>query len=221
MSVVPQVTLSDNQAFLQKIGILAIISANGPFSGRTAIQGIEKFKMRENRADVKVGDYAYTGSEWGKVSAIAANKITVQFAHTVKPAGVANEDHVSVRTEVYPISLNAAVAGATEDNSWQTLSSIGVVFVYPTDDIIPTVTIDNGTPVFQQGVTPVSIDFNLAGVSVQRKVNGVNVGSPIVANGSGIASVPNAATTGQLVTLVVSYNNKVVATFGPYTVLAP
>lgn len=221
MSVTPQVLLADQEVFLQKIGYLAVISANGPFSGRTAIQGLEKFKMRENRADVKVGDDAYTGSEWGKVSAVDAVSFTVEFPNTVKPAGVANEDHVPVRTEVYSFELDDAVPNTTQDNSWQTLSSIGVVFVYPLNPSVPTVTIDNGTPVFQQGVTPVSVDFNLAGVSVQREVNGVNVGSPVIANGSGVASIPNAATTGQSVVLIVSYNNAIVAKFGPYIVIAP
>lgn len=131
MPAVPQVSLADNQVFLQQIGYLAVISVKGPFSGNAPTEAINQFGVRQKASEVKVGDYAYTGNEWGRVSAIAATKITVQFANTVKPAGVSHIDYNPVRTEVYPISLNAAVAGTTEDNSWQTLSSIGVVFSYP------------------------------------------------------------------------------------------
>lgn len=219
MGAIPQVTLEDNEQFLQSIGYLAVINANGPFSGRTATRGFTNFKIREKAVDVKVGDDAFTGSEWGKVTAIAATKITVKFTHTIKPAGVANEDYNPIRTEVYPISLDAPVAGATEDNSWQTLSGIGVVFVYKVNEDKLPIVLESALPVIHANATPVSLDFNVAGVSVQKKVNGVKSGAAVVANGSGVASMPNGNTVGQKISYVASLAGRDSILVGPITVI--
>jgi hypothetical protein len=138
MAVVPQVTLADNDRYLQQIGYLSVISVKGPFSGNAPVSVINQFAVRENAADVQVGDDAYTGNAWGKVSKITVDaidttkveSISVVFVHTVKPAGVSNADYVPARTEVYPVSNTPDATNATQDNAYQKLASIGVVFTY-------------------------------------------------------------------------------------------
>jgi len=223
MAVVPQVSLADNQRFLQQIGYLAVISVKGPFSGNAPTGAINQFAVRENAADVKVGDYAYTGSEWGKVSAVATTKITVKFTETVKPSGVSHVGYNAVRTEVYPIALNAAVAGATQDNSWQTLSSIGVVFTYPLNSTIatnPLITLQSAPPTISAAGGNTALDFSQGLVSVQKTVAGVNSGAPVISDANGVVSMPNGNTIGQVIGFVVTKTGYNKATFGPYTVVA-
>lgn len=221
MSAIPQVTLADNEQFLQSIGYLAVINATGPFSGRNATRGFTNCKIREKVADVQVGDDAWTGAEWGKVSAKTSTKITVQFAHSIKPAGVANEDYNPIRTEVYPVSLDAPVAGTTQDNSYQTLSGIGVVFTYlvPTTTALQTITLQSAVPTIHATADPIVLNFSAGGVSVQKTVGGVNSGVPVIADASGIVSMPGSNTAGQLIRYVVSKAGYTTATFGPYTVV--
>lgn len=126
----PQVTLEDHEVFLKKIGYLAVVAVGGPFSGYGVTEQINQFGTRENHADVKVGDSAFTGNEWGTVSAVSANTITVQFAHTTRPSGVSEVGYNPVRTEKYSVGKTAQ-SGTTQQNVYDNLSSIGVVFTYP------------------------------------------------------------------------------------------
>jgi hypothetical protein len=226
MSVVPQVTLEDYEGFLQKIGYLSIINVKGPFNGYGLNQAINRFGIRETAATVAIGDDAYNGAEWGKVSAIAADKITVQYSHSIKPAGIANADYNPIRTEVYPISLTDAVVGATQDNAYGKIASIGVVFVYPIDTNSPAVTnpaitLQSAAPTIQEGGAATALDFSIGTVSVQKTVNGVASGAPVISDAAGVVSIPNGNLTGELIRFVVSKVGYNTVTFGPYTVIAP
>lgn len=219
----PQDLLTANQRFFQEIGFLATIQAGGPMTGVHINSAINQFVKRERRADVAVGDYAYTGNEWGQVSAIASDKITVKFAHTVMPQGTDTSTWNPVRTEVYPFGLTTAVSGANNDNAWQRLGGIGVVFVAPLNPIVatnPAITMTPNPPTISAAGGNIVLTFSQPGVSVQKTVNGLNSGSPVVANGSGVASIPNGNTAGQLIRYIVSKVGFNTVTFGPYTVVA-
>lgn len=217
--------LVDHQAFLMNIGYLAVINGRGPFSGIFAQSAIGQFNIRENIKDVVVGDLAYNGSEWGKVTSVTGDitngfSFVVKFNNTVLPQGIDHATFNPSRTQTYASMLPAAanVAGLVTNNDWQNLSSIGVLIVEDTNKSIPTLTLDNGTPEIIEGGAATSLDFNLADVSVQKLVNGVASGEPVVANGSGVASVPNGNVENDLVSFKVSLDGVVLGTYGPYTV---
>lgn len=225
MAVVSQDTLADHQNFLMNIGYLAVINGRGPFSGIYAQSAIGQFSIRENIKDVAVGDDAYSGSEWGKVISVTGDitngfSFVVKFNHTVLPAGVDHATWNPSREQKYASMLPAAadVTGLVTTNNWQKLASIGVIVVAPSNKSVVTLTLDNGTPSIQQGGPATSLDFNIGLVSVQKLVNDVASGAPVVANVSGVASIPNGNTTGQQIKFVVSLAGKVLGTYGPYTV---
>lgn len=234
MSFDSTVILNDNRAFLEKIGYLSVVAGmGGPYPRAAYASVINQFQLRETAASVAVGDYAQNGVEYGKVSAVerdddpvAYTKITVQFVQTIKPAGIEPADWNPVRTVVYYISEeeNDANTAPMQAVAWQKLGSLGVVFFFPvTPDPVtaPAITLESATPTIQQGGPATSLDFNIGGVSIQKTVNGTPSGSPVVANGSGVASISNGATAGQLVRFVVSKEGYNTVTFGPYTVAAP
>lgn len=231
MSAVPQVTLADNQAFLLNVGYLAIINGRGPFGSSNLHQAINGWKVRETWADAVVGDYVYTGNEWGKVKAKTGDNtvgwaLTVTFDRTVLPAGIDHATWNPVRDEIYTSQLPAADAasGLANTNAWQNLSSVGIVVCAPVGGgvaaTVPNIVLD-ATPVIQQGVTPFTVDTDTAGASIQPQVGGVNSGSPVVADGSGVGSIAHAFTAGQSITFVVSAAGKATMTFGPFIVAAP
>ena len=223
MAVVKQDTLADHQAFLMNIGYLAIINGRGPFSGIYAQSAIGQFNIRENIADVAVGDDAYNGSEWGKVISKTGNSngysFVVKFNNTVLPQGIDHATWNPSRTQTYASMLPAAadVTGLVTNNQWQKLASIGVIVVQNTNPSIQTLNLAVA-PTIIQGGPETSLDFDIAGVSVQKLVNDVASGAAVVANGSGVASIPNGNTTGQQIKFVVSLAGKVLGTYGPYTV---
>lgn len=231
MSAVRQETLEDHKVFLSQIGYLAIINGKGPFSGLFAQSAIGQYSVREDIKDVTVGDEAYNGSEWGTVTAKGGDtaggfSFTVKYSHTILPQGQDPATWNPARSVVYTSMLPAAanVTGFPTTNQWQKLASIGVVVVKPTNPSIatnPAIVLESAAPTIQQGGPATSLDFNIGGVSVQKTVGGANSGTPVVANGSGVASIPNGATTGQLVRFVVSKAGYNTVTFGPYTVIAP
>lgn len=231
MSAVRQETLEDHKVFLLQIGYLAIINGKGPFSGLFAQSAIGQYNVRENIKDVAVGDEAYNGSEWGRVTSTTGDvtngfSFVVKYSHTVMPQGQDPATWNPARNVTYTSMLPAAatVTGMPMDNQWQKLASIGVVVVKPTNPSIatnPAIVLESAAPTIQQGGPATSLDFNIAGVSVQKTVDGVASGSPVIANGSGVASIPNGNTTGQLIRFVVSKAGYNTVTFGPYTVIAP
>lgn len=231
MAVPRQDTLADHQNFLMNIGYLAIINGRGPFSGIYQQSAIGQFNIRENIKDVAVGDDAYNGSEWGKVTAVTGDvtngfSFVVTFNHTVLPQGIDHATWNPSRNQTYSAMLPAAadVAGLATTNNWQKLASIGVIVVAPSNPSIataPTIALEGAAPTIQQGGPAISLDFNVAGVTVQKKVAGVNSGAPVVANGSGEASIPNGNTTGQSITFEVSKEGHNTVVFGPYVVIAP
>ena len=224
----PQDTLAGHQAFLMNIGYLAVINGRGPFSGIFAQSAIGQFNIRENIKDVAVGDLAYNGTEWGKVTSVTGDttngfSFVVKYNHTVLPAGIDHATWNPSRNQTYASMLPAAadVTGLVTDNQWQKLSSIGVLIVQDTNPSIataPTIVLESAAPTIVQGGAATSLDFNVAGVSVQKTVNNVASEAPVVANGSGVASVPNGNTTGQIIHFVVSKTGHNTQTFGPYTV---
>jgi hypothetical protein len=225
MSAVPQDKLSDHQAFLMNIGYLAVINGRGPFSGIFPQSAIGQFNIRENIKDVALGDDAFNGNEWGKVTAIAGDAVngftfTVKYTHTVLPQGIDHASWNPTRTKTYASMLPAAgtVAGLVENNAWQKLASIGVIVVQNSNPIPIEVKLESATPVIVQGGAATTLDFSVAGVSVQKLVNDVASGAPVVANGSGVAVIPNGNTTGQKIKFAVSSGGKLVGTWGPYTV---
>lgn len=222
--------LEQNEQFIQNIGYLAAIAnLNGPFSVRSVLPS-QQFKMREYASQVAVGDKAYNGNDYGVVTAVSSDddpefvKITVEFPNSIKPDGIENDDYDPIKTEVYTTSRDSAVAGTTQQNSWQKLASIGCLFYTEANPVAaeaPAIVLESAAPTIQEGGPATSLDFNIAGVSVQKKVATVNSGAPVIANGSGVASVPNGNTTGQSITFEVSkagYNTIVI---GPYIVAAP
>jgi hypothetical protein len=216
--------LVDHQAFLMNIGYLAIINGRGPFSGIFAISAANQYNIRENIKDVAVGDDAYNGSEWGKVTSVSGDvtngfSFVVKFNHTVLPQGVDHATWNPSRNQTYASMLPAAadVTGFVTTNNWQKLASIGVIVVAPSNPSIQTLTLV-AAPIIVQGGVATSLDFNISGVSVQKLVNDVASGAAVVANGSGVASIPNGNTTGQLIKFKVSLNEIVLGTFGPYIV---
>lgn len=231
MSVVRQDKLEDHKVFLSQIGYLAIINGKGPFSGLFAQSAIGQYTVREDIKDVTVGDEAYNGAEWGTVTAKGGDaaggfSFTVKYSHTILPQGQDPATWNPARTVVYTSMLPAAanVTGFPTTNQWQKLASIGVVVVKPTNGSIPTsqtIALESAAPTIQQGGPATSLDFNVAAVSVQKTVDGVASGSPVIANASGVASVPNGNTTGQVIRFVVSKTGHNTVTFGPYTVIAP
>lgn len=231
MAATPQETLDDHKVFLSQIGYLAIINGKGPFSGIFAQSAINQFYVRENIKDVAVGDDAYNGIEWGTVTAKTGDttngfSIVVKYSHTVMPQGEDVSAWNAVRSQTYTSMLPAAatVTGMPTNNAWQKLAGLGVIFVAPTNPSVatnPAITLESAAPTIQQGGPATSLDFNIGGVSVQKTVDGVASGSPVVANGSGVASIPNGNTTGQLIRFVVSKTGYNTVTFGPYTVIAP
>jgi len=230
MAVTPQDTLADHQAFLMNIGYLAVINGRGPFSGQFAQSAIGQFNIRENIKDVTVGDDAFNGSEWGKVTSITGDttngfSFVVKYSHTVLPAGIDHATWNPARNQTYASMLPAAatVTGLVTNNAWQKLASIGVLIVAPSNPSIataPTIALEGAAPTIQEGGAATSLDFNIAGVSVQKTVDGVASGSPVVANGSGVASIPNGNLEGEEITFVVSKAGHNTVTFGPYTVAA-
>jgi hypothetical protein len=225
MAVTPQDTLLDHQAFLMNIGYLAIINGRGPFSGIFAQSAIGQHNIRENIIDVAVGDNAYSGSEWGTVISKTGDStngysFVVKYNNTVLPQGIDHASWNPSRTQTYASMLPPAttVSGLVTNNAWQKLASIGVIIVAPSNPSIAKLTLDNGTPTIVQGGPATSLDFNIGLVSVQKLVNDVASGSPVVANASGIASIPNGNTTGQLIKFQVSLNGALLGTYGSYTV---
>lgn len=228
MSAVRQETLEDHKVFLSQIGYLAIINGKGPFSGIFAQSAINQFYVREDIKDVTVGDDAYNGIEWGKVISKTGDvtngfSFVVRHSHTVMPQGEDVETWNPVRDVTYASMLPAAanVTGLVTTNQWQKLASLGILVIAPTNPSIttnPAIALESAAPTIVQGGPATSLDFNIAGVSVQKTVGGVNSGAPVVANGSGVASVPNGNTTGQLIRFVVSKTGHNTVTFGPYTV---
>lgn len=224
MEVVPQDTLEQHQNFLLNIGYLAIINGRGPFSGIFPQSAIGQFNIRENIKDVAVGDDAYNGSEWGKVISVTGDvtngfSFVVKYNNTVLPQGIDHANWNPSRNQTYASMLPAAadVTGLVTDNQWQKLASIGVIVVENTNATVQTLILV-ATPVIVQGGAATSLDFNISGVSVQKTVNDINSGAPVVADGAGLASIPNGNTTGQLIRFVVSLSGKVLGTYGPYTV---
>jgi hypothetical protein len=224
MSAVPQVSLTDNQKFLLNVGYLAIINGKGPFGSQNKHEAINGFKVRETWADALVGDDVYTGNEWGKVKAKTGDNtmgwaLTVTFSRTVLPAGVDHASWNPVRDEIYTSQLPAAptATGLANTNAWQNLSSVGILVCGPGPEWLPEIKLD-AQIIVKQGVTPTIVNTNVPTVSVQLKVNKVNVGAPVVADAGGIAAVPNAATAGQKVGFVVTKVGYQTAYFGPYTV---
>jgi hypothetical protein len=224
MAVTRQNTLADNQAFLMNIGYLAIINGRGPFSGIYAQSAIGQFTIRENIKDVAVGDDAYNGSEWGKVTSVTGDvtngfSFVVKYNNTVLPQGIDHATWNPSRTQTYASMLPAAatVTGLVTNNEWQKLASIGVIVVKNTNPSIQSLNLAVA-PTIVQGGPATSLDFDIAAVSVQKLVNDVASGVAVVANGSGVASIPNGNTTGQKIKFVVSLAGKVLGTYGPYTV---
>ena len=224
MAVTRQNTLADNQAFLMNIGYLAIINGRGPFSGIYAQSAIGQFTIRENIKDVAVGDDAYNGSEWGKVTSVTGDttngfSFIVKYNNTVLPQGIDHATWNPSRTQTYASMLPAAsnVTGLVTNNQWQKLASIGVIVVQNSNASIQTLNLA-ATPAITEDGPATSLDFDVAGVSVQKIVNGVDSGSPVIANGSGVASIPNGNIDGDLVSFKVSLAGKVLGTYGPYTV---
>jgi hypothetical protein len=225
MAVTPQNTLADNQAFLMNIGYLAVINGRGPFSGNFVQSAIGQYRIRENIKDVIVGDHAYSGNEWGKVISVSGDvtngfTFEVKFNNTVLPAGIDHATWNPSRVQKYASMLPpaATVEGLVHNNAWQKLASIGVIVVENSNTSVPTLILQSASPVIVQGGTATSLDFNIAGVSVQKLVNDVPSGAPVVANGSGVASIPNGNTTGQSIKFAVSLNGQLIGTFGPYIV---
>jgi hypothetical protein len=220
MSAVPQVSLADNERFLQQIGYLATISGGGPFSGTSAALPFVNSKIRQSSDLVKVGDDAYTGNEWGKVIAIAEDSITVEFVHTTKPAGVSNADYNPKRVQVYPISLDNTVSGANEDNAWQKLASIGVLFVYKVvpNPVEETYIALNFVPVFFAG-DPAELQFNTPDVTVQMYINDAFSGDPYTTGPANITTTHTmTGVSGDAIHFVVSKIGHNSQTFGPYIV---
>lgn len=226
--------LADNQAnFLQRIAYLAMTSSKGPFKNINFNEAINNQKPIDNPADVIPGDNAYNGYQVGKVVsnvlAGAKRTITVKFPMIDKPAGVTIEEWNATdksETEVFIISVvesNSTVIN-TQHNPFLELASIGVLFVRNLNGTIttnPAITITSGAVAIQEGGPATSVTFSQPGVSVQKTVNGTPSGATVVANGSGVASIPNGATAGQEVRFVVSKADYNTATFGPYVVTAP
>jgi hypothetical protein len=224
MAVVPQDSLAQHQAFLLNIGYLAIINGRGPFSGIYPQSAIGQFTIRENIKDVAVGDDAYNGSEWGKVTSVTGDvtngfSFVVKYNNTVLPQGIDHASWNPSRNQTYASMLPAAadVTGLVTNNEWQRLSSIGVIVVANANPSIQSLNLAV-VPTITQGGPATSLDFDIAGVSVQKLVNDVASGAPVVANGSGVASIPNGNTTGQSIKFVVSLSGKVLGTYGPYIV---
>lgn len=228
MAAVPQVTLAQQQVLLMNIGYLAIINGRGPFSGIFAQSAIGQFAPRENIKDVAVGDDAYSGSEWGKVISVTGNtssgfSFVVRFNNTVLPAGINHATWNPSRTQTYASMLPAAanVTGLVTNNAWQKLASIGVLVIRPTNPSVatePTIALQSAVPVIVQGGANVALDFNVGFVTVQKTVNNINAGSPVISNALGVVSMPHGNTTGQAIRYVVSKAGSNTITFGPYIV---
>lgn len=178
--------LDDNVRFLTELGYLSAISVKGPFNGYGVTDRINQFARRENLADVQVGDEAWTGAEYGKVVEVNEDNIHVQFVDTVKPAGVAVAGYNPSRIEIYGMNLNEEVEGTTQQNDWQRLASIGVIFTYSQNPGLGETT---NPEIELVGVTPdpildvtteVSVELSEDLVSVQMMVNGDPVGEPVI-----------------------------------------
>lgn len=224
MAVVKQDTLVDHQNFLMSIGYLAIINGRGPFSGIYQQSAIGQFNIRENIKDVAVGDDAYNGSEWGKVTSVVGDvtngfSFVVKYDHTVLPQGIDHATWNPSRNQTYAAMLPAAdeITGLVTTNNWQKLASIGVIIVAPSNPSVASLVLAV-EPAIVQGGAATSLDFNIAGVSVQKMLAGVASGAPVVANGSGVASIPNGNTEGQSITFAVSLGGSLLGTYGPYIV---
>jgi hypothetical protein len=222
----PQNTLLDHQAFLMNIGYLATINGKGPFSGIFAQSAIGQFNIRENIKDVAVGDLAFTGSEWGKVKSVTGNttsgfSFVVKFNNTVLPQGVDHATWNPSREQTYAAMLPAAanVTGLVTNNNWQKLASMGVLIVEDTNPSVQTLILQTSNLIIDSAGNPVTLDFNIGNVSVQKIVNDVDTGSPEVADSNGVVSMPNTENEEDSVSYRVSLNGKVLGTFGPYIVL--
>lgn len=230
MAAVPQVTLEDSKQFLEKIGYLAVINGKGPFAGYSQIMASRQFFIRENIKDVAIGDDAFSGSEWGKViaktgTAINGYTFDVKYAHTVLPAGVDHATWNPARVVKYSAVLPAAadLTGLVQANQFPKLASIGVVVVAQLNPSMPTaqtIALDTNLTVISAAAPNVTLDFNVSGVSVQKRVAGVNSGAPVVANASGVAVMPNGNTVGQSISYVVSKTGHNTMTVGPIVVTA-
>lgn len=216
--------LEQNARFLTEIGYLSVISVKGPFNGYDPTGRINQFARRENLADVIVGDDAWTGSEYGKVVAVGPDYIHVEFAHAVKPAGVANEDYNPIRLEVYGFGEDTSVEGTTQQNAWQRLASIGVVFTYPVntnDGSITNPEIEfgalNPAPIFDDGIN-IEFDFNVDNVTVQLIVDGDPVGSPFTVALGDSYVLENTFVAGDVISFAVSSPNHNSNVLGPITV---
>lgn len=230
MAVTPQVTLQDNLQFLSQIGYLAVINGAGPFTGYSQIMASRQFFIRENIKDVAVGDDAYNGNEWGIVTAKTGNttdgySFDVKYSRTVLPQGVKHTTWNPVRTVKYAAVLPSAadLTGLVNANQFQKLASIGVIVVAKANPIMPTnpaIALENGPIIISAAAANITLDFNIPGVSVQKRLAGVNTGAPVVANASGIAVMPNGNTVGQSISYVVSKANHNTMTVGPIVVVA-
>ena len=228
MAAVPQVTLNDSKQFLEQIGYLAVINGKGPFAGYSQVMASRQFFIRENIKDVAVGDDAFSGSEWGKVVTKTGNvtdgyTFEVKYPFTVLPAGVDHKTWNPARTIKYSAVLPAAaeLTGLIQANQFPKLASIGVVVVAQRNPSIPTapsIALDTNITVISAAAPNITLDFNIGGVSVQKKVAGVNSGAPVVANASGVAVMPNGNTVGQSVSYVVSKTGHNTTTIGPIVV---
>jgi len=230
MAVVPQDTLAQHQNFLLNIGYLAIINGRGPFSGIFPHSAIGKFNIRENIKDVAVGDDAYNGNEWGKVTSVTGDvtngfSFVVKYNNTVLPQGINHATWNPSRNQTYASMLPAAadVTGLVTTNNWQKLASIGVIVVAPSNPSAatnPLITLESAAPTISAAGGNTSLDFSQGLVSVQKTVNGVNSGTPVISDALGVVSMPNGNTIGQLIRFIVTKTGYNIATFGPYTVVA-
>lgn len=217
---------TENRQFLERTGFLSLIGTKGPYRSYMLNEKINGVKVIDNVSEVIAGDDAYSGNRWGKVVsnvlASSIRTITVKYRDIPKAAGAsdAEYDTDAERTETVLYTVNEGNVGTNETNRkanpWLQLASIGALFArkLQSADIV----LESANPVIIAGATAVSLDFNIAGVSVQKIVNGVASGSPVVANGSGVASMPNGNTAGQSITYTVSKAGVETRTIGPFVV---
>ena len=145
-----------------------------------------------------------------------------RFVETVQKQSNMRVDHAAwnpSRNQTYASMLSAAatVTGLVTNNAWQKLASLGVLIVKNTNASVQTLKL-TAIPTIVQGGAATSLDFDVAGVSIQKYVNNVASGAPVVADGTGLASVPNGNTTGQSIKFAVSLGGKLLGTWGPYIV---
>lgn len=219
---------------LERIGYLAVITnLNGPFARRAFDGKIHKFQTILNAKDVAVGDDAYNGTRWGKVTAKTVGstpdylKITVQWRDLNPAAGIDPDNHNTLRTDVYHLSVATNDSTTTQHLAFQRMDNVGVVFVRSLNPAVatnPDIELDGSEPEIKEGGADIQMAFvigedPLEGAIVTVFIDGEEEETTYETDSSGEVTIPNTFVYGESITFVVSYPDHNSLFIGPLEVV--